>query len=130
MTAVAATGTIFVGLAALLHVFFFLLESVWFEKPFAWKRFGVADQKKALIIKPWAYNQGFYNLFLALGAGLGLILYFVGNAPAGLTLVLFTTACMVLASIIIASTGKKYLVPALIQGVPPLLGLVFFAAAS
>ncbi len=107
MTAVAATGTSFVGLAALLHVFFFLLESVWFEKPFAWKRFGVADQEKALIIKPWAYNQGFYNLFLALGAGLGLILYFVGNAPAGLTLVLFTTACMVLASIIIASTGKK-----------------------
>ena len=32
------------SLAALLHVFFFLLESVWFEKPFAWKRFGVADQ--------------------------------------------------------------------------------------
>ena len=128
MTAVAATGTI--ALAALLHVFFFLLESVFFERPFAWKRFGVADQEKALIIKPWAYNQGFYNLFLALGAGLGLILYFVGNVPAGLTLVLFTTACMVLTSIIIASTGKKYLIPALIQGVPPLLGLVFFAAAS
>jgi putative membrane protein len=36
----------------------------------------------------------------------------------------------VLASIIIASTGKRYLVSALIQGVPPLLGLVFFAAAS
>ena len=73
MTAVAATGTIFVGLAALLHVLFFLLESVWFEKPFAWKRFGVADQEKALVIKPWAYNQGFYNLFLALGAGLVLV---------------------------------------------------------
>jgi putative membrane protein len=43
--------------------------------------------------------------------------------------VLFTTACMVLAAIILASTNRRFLVAALIQGVPPLLGLVFFAAA-
>ena len=129
MTAVAATGTIFVGLAALLHVLFFLLESVWFEKPsleaLRRRRPGEGARHQAVGLQP-----GLLRPCLALGAGLGLILYFVGNVPAGLTLVLFTTACMVLASIIIASTGKRYLVPALIHGVPPLLGLVLFAAAS
>lgn len=122
-------GLVLAALAAALHVYIFVLESVLWTTSRARSTFGTTAGE-AEATKEMAYNQGFYNLFLALGAGLGLILYFVGNVPAGLTLVLFTTACMVLASIIIASTGKKYLVPALIQGVPPLLGLVFFAAAS
>jgi len=129
MSGIALTGTIFVSLAAVLHVLFFLLESVWFSKPAAWRRFHLQTQEQADIVKPMAFNQGFYNLFLALGAGLGLILYFAGNVPAGLTLVLFTTACMVLAAIILAGTNRRFLGAALIQGVPPLLGLVFFAAA-
>ena len=129
MSGIALTGTIFVSLAAALHVLFFLLESIWFAKPAAWRRFQLQSQEHADIVKLMAFNQGFYNLFLALGAGLGLILYFAGNVPAGLTLVLFATACMVLAAIILASTNRRFLVAALIQGVPPLLGLVFFAAA-
>lgn len=129
MSAIALTGTIFVTLAAVLHVLFFFIESVLFEKPHAWKRFSLSSQEQAEVVKPMAFNQGFYNLFLALGAGLGLILYFAGNVPAGLTLVLYTTAFMVLAAIILASTNRRFLVGALIQGVPPLLGLVFFAAA-
>jgi putative membrane protein len=129
MSGIALTGTIFVSLAAVLHVLFFLLESIWFTRPAAWRRFRLQTQEQADIVRPMAFNQGFYNLFLALGAGLGLILYFAGNVPAGLTLVLFTTACMVLAAIILASTSRGFLVAALVQGVPPLLGLVFFAAA-
>ena len=128
MSGIALTGTIFVSLAAVLHVLFFLLESIWFPKPAAWRRFHLQSQEQAKVVRPMAFNQGFYNLFLALGAGLGLILYFAGNVPAGLTLVLFTTACMVLAAIILASTNRRFLVAALVQGAPPLLGLVFFAA--
>ncbi|WP_241988912.1 DUF1304 family protein [Cryobacterium sp. TMT1-2-2] len=48
-------------------------------------------------IKPMAYNQGFYNLFLGIGAVVGLGLHFGGLPEAGLALVLFTTASMVLA---------------------------------
>jgi putative membrane protein len=129
MSGIALTGTIFVSLAAVLHVLFFLLESIWFAKPAAWRRFQLQSQEQADIVRPMAFNQGFYNLFLALGAGLGLILYFAGNVPAGLTLVLFTTACMVRGAIIPAPTHRRFLVAALVQGVPPLLGLVFFAAA-
>jgi putative membrane protein len=71
-----------------------------------------------------AYNQGFYNLFLAVGAVLGLILYGVGMHAAGLALVLFTTASMVLAAVVLVTTGRGYWRPALIQGTLPLIGFV------
>ena len=48
--------------------------------------------------RPMAYNQGFYNLFLGLGAGLGLVLWSTGHDTAGRTLALFCTGSMVLAA--------------------------------
>ena len=37
------------------------------------------DQAAADTTKPMAYNQGFYNLFLAIGAVIGLVLYWAGG---------------------------------------------------
>ncbi len=71
-----------------------------------------------------AYNQGFYNLFLAIGAIIGLILLGVGLHAAGLALVYFTMASMLAASIVLVTTGRGYLRPAIIQGVLPLIGIV------
>lgn len=71
-------ATVVVTLAAALHVAIFFMESVAWGRPTVWKRFGVADQQAADTTKPMAYNQGFYNLFLAIGAVVGLILYGVG----------------------------------------------------
>jgi hypothetical protein len=45
----------------------------------------------------------------------------------GKALVLFTTACMVLAALVLTTTGRGYLRPALIQGTLPLIGFVLFA---
>ncbi|HVQ22191.1 MAG TPA: DUF1304 domain-containing protein, partial [Candidatus Saccharimonadia bacterium] len=53
--------------AALLHVGFFYLESIAFRRPTTWARFGIASQEQAEIVRPMAFNQGFYNLFLAVG---------------------------------------------------------------
>ena len=69
---IAIIATVFAALAALLHVYIFVMESVQWSQPRIWKRFGVPDQQTADATKPMAYNQGFYNLFLAIGAGLGL----------------------------------------------------------
>ncbi|HEY9365501.1 MAG TPA: DUF1304 domain-containing protein [Agromyces sp.] len=125
----AVIGTVFVALAALLHGYIFLMESVWWTRPSTWKRFGVADQSAADVTKPMAYNQGFYNLFLGIGAALGLAIYWAGSMPVGKTLVLFTTACMVLAAAVLTTTGRGYLKPALVQGTLPLIGFVLFAFA-
>lgn len=125
----AVVGTVLVALAALLHGYIFLIESVWWTRPSTWKRFGVADQATAETIRPMAYNQGFYNLFLGVGAALGLALYWAGAMPVGKTLVLFTTACMVLAAAVLTTTGRGYLRAALIQGTLPLIGFVLFLFA-
>lgn len=61
-------------LAALIHVWFFVMESVWFEQERVWRRFGLTSPEDAAIVRSFAFNQGFYNLFLAVGVGLGLAL--------------------------------------------------------
>jgi putative membrane protein len=125
----AVIASIFVALAALLHGYIFLMESVWWTRPSTWKRFGVADQAAADTTRSMAYNQGFYNLFLGLGAALGLVLYWAGPVDIGKTLVLFTTACMFLAAAVLTTTGRGYLRPALVQGTLPLIGFVLFLFA-
>lgn len=119
-------GSILVALAALLHGYIFLMESVWWRRPATWKRFGVRDQAQADATRPMAYNQGFYNLFLGLGAALGLILVWTGPVDAGRALVLFTTACMAVAAVVLTTTGRGYWRPALVQGTLPALGFLAF----
>ena len=125
----AVIGTVFVALAALLHGYIFLMESVWWTRPSIWKRFGVADQAQAEATRALAYNQGFYNLFLGIGAAIGLVLFWADAVPVGKTLVLFTTACMVLAAAVLTTTGRGFVRAALVQGTLPLIGFVLFAFA-
>lgn len=73
----AAAFAVTAALAAALHVFIFYLES------FAWTTkargvFGTSEQE-AENTKEMAFNQGFYNLFLALIAFAGIALL---GAPA------------------------------------------------
>ena len=128
---IAILATVFGSLAALLHVYIFVMESVQWSQPRIWKRFGVPDQPTADATKPMAYNQGFYNLFLAIGAVIGIVLFWTGGGGeiAGRTLVLFTLGSMVAAALVLLTTGMKYLRPALIQGTLPLIGFVLFLLA-
>ena len=57
---------VLVALAAALHVLFFAMESVLFMRPAVHRRFGVS-REHAEVVRPMAFNQGFYNLFLAVG---------------------------------------------------------------
>jgi putative membrane protein len=61
------------GAAVLVHVWAFVLESFLFTKPIARRLFGTTPES-AETMRFMAFNQGFYNLFLALGtlAGIGL----------------------------------------------------------
>lgn len=125
----AIVASIFVALAAVLHVYIFLMESAWWTRPQIWRRFGLANQAEAETTKPLAYNQGFYNLFLAVGAAIGLFLYAGGTEPAGVALILFSTASMFLAALVLTTTGPGRMKSALTQGTLPLIGFILFLFA-
>lgn len=114
---------VFAALAAALHVVIFVMESVLWSKPAIWAKFGVASQNDADVVKPMAFNQGFYNLFLAVGIAVGLV---VGGS-AGDAVVYFACASIVGAAIVLATGGAKYFRPAFVQGITPLIALILAA---
>jgi len=123
MTTVAL---VFAGLAALLHVYIWTMESLTWRKPATWKRFGVASQEDAETQALFAFNQGFYNLFLAIIAGVGVVGVLKGGAcaTAGWALLFAATGSMLGAAAVLASCGKRYLRAAVTQGAFPLLAIV------
>jgi putative membrane protein len=122
----AVIGSVFVFLAAVIHLFIFALESVLWSRPSTWKLFGVRDERDAEVLRPMAYNQGFYNVFLAIGAGLGLVFLGTGfSREGGIAIAMFALGSMVLAAVVLVTSNPKLLRAALIQGAAPLLGLVF-----
>lgn len=117
-------GSIFISLAALFHVYVFTLESITWSTPKTWKTFGLPNQEHAEIIGPMAFNQGFYNLFLAIGAVVGLALLRI-NSTIAHTLMLFSALSMVGAGVVLFLSVKKSRRAAIIQAGPPLLGVLF-----
>ncbi|CAM5445392.1 DUF1304 domain-containing protein [Leifsonia shinshuensis] len=125
----AILGSVLIALAAVVHLGFFAMESMLWSSPTVWRRFGLTSQRDADVVRPMAYNQGFYNLFLAGGAAVGLVLYWTTLRHVGFGLMFFTGASMVLAAIVLLTTGRRYWGASLLQGLPPLLGLVLFSVA-
>ncbi len=125
---------LFAVLAALLHVWFFVMESVLWRRPAVWARFRIGSQADADLIAPMALNQGFYNLFLALGALGGVWLARTsGDGAVGQAIALFACACMVGAGLVLVISDRRFLPAALIQAVPPALAIltaVLFASSG
>lgn len=125
MTAVAL---VLAGLAAGLHVFIWTMESITWRQPATWKRFGLESQADADVTAPMAYNQGFYNLFLAVGAIVGIVLILAYDdstcTTIGWTLIIAACASMVAASLVLISTGAKYARAAASQGTIPALAVI------
>ena len=119
---------LFAFLAAALHVYIFTMESLTWTTPATWKRFGLASQADAETTKPLAYNQGFYNLFLAIGAFIGVGCVALGPGASaqvvGWTLIFSCCGSMLLAAAVLALSGKKYLRAAVLQGTTPVLAVV------
>ena len=128
--ALLLVASIFAGLAAIIHVAIFAFESVLWSKPTTWRRFGVRSQDDADTLRPMAYNQGFYNVFLALGAAISLVMINSSDVmQAGMALAIFTLLSMLLASVVLVASNPKLVRAALFQGLAPLLGIVFFVLA-
>ncbi|GHD50147.1 DUF1304 domain-containing protein [Mycetocola manganoxydans] len=118
--------TIAATLSAAIHVLIFYWESVAWTRPAVWKRFGIASAEDAQTTRAFAYNQGFYNLFLAVGALVGSVLYGLGATDAGFALGLFSVSCMLAAAIVLVTSGRGRLTAASVQGVFPLITVVLY----
>ncbi|WP_323960152.1 DUF1304 family protein [Arthrobacter sp. JZ12] len=114
-------SALFAMIAGLLHVYIFVLESVRWRHPSTWRKFGITSQEHADILRPMAFNQGFYNLFLAAGVIVGLSL---SGTLVGYGMVVMALAVMVLAAVVLVFTNRALWAGALLQGLPPLVALV------
>ena len=57
--------------AAALHAWFFVLESLWFMRPSVHRRFGMASAEQAEIARSFAYNRASTTCSLPLGSHSG-----------------------------------------------------------
>ena len=117
---------IFFSIAAMIHISFFILESILFQKPNGYKLFKIqASDHNA--VKIWAMNQGFYNLFLAIGMMIGLYFVIAGRREAAGLLVSFSGLSMAGAGLVLFFSARSLRRGALIQMIPPILGFLFLA---
>lgn len=114
----------FILLAALIHTYIFILESVRWEHPNTRRVFRMSAEQ-ASQTRLFAFNQGFYNLFLAIGAIFGCICLWQGQWVAGNTLILFSGGSMLCASLVLLVSNPKLIRAVVIQGGPPLVALIF-----
>lgn len=117
-------GLVFAALAALLHVYIFWMESLAWDGPQARKTFGVPDAQLEAT-RPFAFNQGFYNLFLAIAALVGIVVTAAGHPAVGLTLVLTGTGSMLAAALVLLLSSPDKRRAAVTQGFLPLLAVAF-----
>ncbi|WP_420123111.1 DUF1304 domain-containing protein [Nakamurella sp.] len=120
-------GLVLCGLAALVHVFIFYLESFAWTGPRARAVFGTTPEEAATL-RLMAFNQGFYNLFLAVAVLLGIVLYPAGQPAVGATLVLTGAGSMAAAAVVLLVSSPDKAAAAAKQGVLPALGVLALAA--
>lgn len=130
MTALTIVGLVLAGMAATLHVAFFVLESVLFRLPFGRRLFGVRAENDSAPLRLFAVNQGLYNLGLAIVVGVGIVLVAIdASSIAGVAVVVAGCSVMVLAGAGLALTAPPRMIPiAIAQGLPPLLAIVALVA--
>ncbi len=122
---------IFTVITILIHIAVFIGESMFWLEPVIYKQAvmkidlitDVSSYEQARILEVLFFNQGFYNLFVALGGVVGVILYKTGKTQAGLALVSNTCFFAFGAALVLASSTTAY-PAALIQGVPPALAIL------
>jgi putative membrane protein len=100
------------------------MESVWWMHPKVHKNFGIKSFDEATQFKLSFFNQGFYNLFLAIGMFVGIYLLKYQTSSHGISLMLFCCASMFAASIVLLVSKPNMLRGVFIQGLCPLIAIL------
>ena len=116
-------------LAGLVHVYIFVIESLRFTTPSTMKVFGITTIEDAQTMRPWAFNQGFYNLFLAVIAVMGAVASVAATESTradaiGRTLIWTAVSCMLAAAVVLVASDHSKIRGALVQGTFPFLTIV------
>lgn len=114
-------ANILVGLVALLHVGFLVLEMFLWDKPMGLRAFGQTPEA-ARASKVLAANQGLYNGFLAAGLAWGLL------AADGTAIKVFFLGCVIVAGVFGAATASRKIL--WVQALPAAIALSLVLAAA
>jgi len=123
LSRVNAVAQIFAVIAGLVHVGVFVVESLLLGRP-KFSALFLIREEDVPVVRPWATNQGWYNLFLAAGALGGVVLVNTWDETAGRTLALFACGCMVVAGIVLFVSERRLWRGSLGQAVPPLIAVL------
>ncbi|CPR12314.1 transmembrane protein [Mycobacterium bohemicum DSM 44277] len=115
-------GLVLAGLAALLHVYIFVMESLTWTSPRTRAVFGTTPEE-ADTTRLLAFNQGFYNLFLAIITSVGIGTVAIGHEVVGATLILAGAGSMTAAAVVLLVSAPDKARAALFQGVFPALAI-------
>ena len=121
-------GSVLALAAAALHVVIFVLESLLWGTPRAAAVFGEQSPQEVAATRMMAFNQGFYNLFLAVLAALGAALLLAGMHAVGAALALAGTGSMLAAALVLLLSSPAHRGAALKQGTLPLLAVLALVA--
>lgn len=122
---------ILILLPAIIHLYIFSLESLFWDRPATRKVFGLtSDESKAT--KLFARNQGFYNLLLAIAIIVGWclrhgILVMNDGLLIGNVLILYGLVSISIAGIVLFASAPRLWRSALLQIVPAFVGLIALA---
>ncbi|SBS76399.1 conserved membrane hypothetical protein [uncultured Mycobacterium sp.] len=123
-----AAALIFAGLAALLHVYIFTMESLTWTTPRTRATFGTTAEE-AETTKLMALNQGFYNLFLAIVSVAGIVAIILGHNAIGAALVFAGVGSMLAAAVVLLASAPDKARAAVTQGAFPLVAVVLLVIA-
>lgn len=119
---------ILAALAALLHVYIFWMESIAWTSDRVRATFGTTPEQ-ARATRGLAFNQGFYNLFLAIAVVVGIVAVAVGQLTVGATLVFVGAGSMAAAAVVLLLSDASKRRAALVQGVLPALAVAALLVA-
>jgi putative membrane protein len=114
---------IFAALAAVLHVYIFTMESLTWTSKRTRATFGTTAEE-AETTKLLAFNQGFYNLFLAIVSGIGIAAMVTGHRDVGAALVFAGVGSMAAAAVVLLISARDKARAAVTQGLFPVIAIV------
>ncbi len=115
--------------AAGIHTYLFAMTAVRFDSPVARGMFRIDSEQQAEAARPWAYQFGFFHLFLAVAVVGGAALLVGGARTVGITVLVVGSLLMLATAVLHGVVDRTLRLAALVQGLAPLLTIYAAVAA-